>query len=379
MSTQTQIALMTPDALVAAAVTSALQSNGHVLAGPALRDPRDLLAQLGRAASPIVVVDLDPNPQEILRQLERIILRFPSSRFVALCSAVGNDVLLEAMQAGVRRVVVKQSMGAELSGVLDRLTGADAAEEGLQGQILTLLSASGGCGATTLAVNLAEELALLQKQPTLLCDLDSCYGAISSYLGLTPSYAADHVLNSEAIDGQLLRSTATVHNERLHVLASPASISYSGYEPLPLNRLEQVLESARQAYSNTIVDAPRIPIDAVATLVAGSAHTLLVLQLTVKDLRSARATLDALRQRGVNTDGIIPLANRYAKRQMIGLEEASKALGGIAVSSIRNDYTPAITGLNYGQCLSEAGPRSTLRKDLQELLTRLRESKAAQA
>jgi Flp pilus assembly CpaE family ATPase len=135
--------------------------------------------------------------------------------------------------------------------------------------------------------------------------------------------------------------------------------------------LEQVLDSARRAYQTTIIDAPRLPMPATAALVAASAHTLLVLQLTVKDLRTARYTLDSLRNLGVNVDSIIPIANRYVKRQLITLEEAAKALGGVSVHPIRNDYTPAIQGLNFGQMLSEAGPRSSLRKDLQDLLAKL--------
>jgi Flp pilus assembly CpaE family ATPase len=81
--------------------------------------------------------------------------------------------------------------------------------------------------------------------------------------------------------------------------------------------------------------------------------------------------IDALRGRGVETDSIIPIANRYVKRQLISLEEASKALGGLQVLPIRNDYAPAIQGLNFGHTLSQAAPRSTLRRDLQELLTKL--------
>ena len=380
MRTQTQVALMTADPSVAAAVSTALQSNGHVLAGPALRDARDLLTQLGRAPAPIVLVDLDPQPQETLRQLERIVARFPASRFVAVAHALHNDLLLEAMQAGIRRVVVKQSIASELAGVLDRLTAAEPPVEAEpRGEVLTVLSASGGCGATTLAVNFAEELALVQKEPALIVDLDCCYGAVSSYLGLTPSYAVDHVLNSDTIDEQLLRSTATVHNERIHVLASPSSVSFADDAPLRFDHLERALLSARREYAFTVVDAPRIPVEAAAVLVGASAHTLLVFQLTVKDLRIARSMLDELRRRDIDTTSVLPVANRYAKRQMIGLDDAAKALGGgggIEVAHVRNDYTPAITGLNYGQTLSEAGPRSSIRKDLQELLSRLRAKKS---
>src|SRR5687768_15034632 len=127
MNAQTQITLMTSDPTVLTAVNAALQSNGHMIAGPAIRDVRDLPAQLSRSPVPIVLIDLDPSPGEVLPHLERIVARFPGTRFVALASTLGNELLLEAMQTGVRRVVVKQTMAAELRGVLDRLTASDAA------------------------------------------------------------------------------------------------------------------------------------------------------------------------------------------------------------------------------------------------------------
>ena len=372
MSSRVNVTLMSPDPTVATAVTAALQANGHVLAGPAVRDLRDLAAQLTRTPVSIVLIDLDPQPQQVLPHLERIIARFPTTRFIALSNALGNELLLEAMQSGVRRVVVKQGMSTDLPSILDRLTTAEAGA-GPVGEMITVLSASGGCGATTLAVNLAEEIALKRKQPTLLCDLDCAYGAVASYLGLTPRYAIDHVLDySGDIDSQLIRTTTTVHNDRIHVLASPANTNGGGAAaPVRFERLEQTVDSARRAYGVTIVDAPRLPLDITATLAAASACTLLVLQLTVKDLRTARATLDALAGRGVSTGTIIPVANRYVKRQLISLEEGNKALGGVEIVPIRNDYASAIHGWNFGQVLSEGGPRSNLRRDLQELLTKL--------
>ncbi len=376
MSTQTNVLLMTPDSSVAAAVNTALQSNGHVVLGSPLRDLRDLAAQLGKTPTSIVLVDLDPSPQQMLPNLERMVGRFPASRFVALSTAFDNDLLLEAMQTGVRRVVAKQTLGTELSGVLNRLSATENALESSRGNAMTILAASGGCGATTLAVNIAQEIALRDKEPTLLIDLDSHYGALASYLGLSPRYAADHVLNfSDEIDGQLIRSTSTAHSDRLHLLASPASTNFAGIEPLKFNRLDQAMEAARHAYRNIVIDAPRVPMDVAATLASASNCSLLVFQLTVKDLRCARAMLDALRERGVDSASVIPIANRYVKRQMIGLEEARKALGDIEVLPIRNDYSAAISGLNYGQPLSEAGARSSIRRDLQDLLTRLSASK----
>src|SRR5580765_7878508 len=88
MNARINITLMTPDASLAATISSALHANGHVIAGAPIRDLRDLAPQLGRVPVPVALIDLDPLPHQILPQLERIIARFPSTRFVALASNV---------------------------------------------------------------------------------------------------------------------------------------------------------------------------------------------------------------------------------------------------------------------------------------------------
>ncbi|WP_428940327.1 AAA family ATPase [Fontivita pretiosa] len=378
MSAQSNVLLMTADVTVVTEVSRALSGNGHVLDPTWPQTTRDLLAHLSRssAAMPVVLVDLDPLPRQILSDLERVVARFPGSRFVGLADQLSSELLLESMQAGLRRVVSKRTMHSELHAVLDRLMGGASSGGTAQGELLTILSASGGCGATTLAVNLAHELA---RQPSatggqraLLIDMDCHYGAMATYLGLEPRYGLEQILNySGPIDTDLLSTTASAWGDELHVLASPASIRFCKPEPLNIERLEQALRCARQAYRHTIVDAPRVGMEVASILAAASTRTLVVFQLTVKDIRIARQMLDALVEWGVPPGNVLPVANRCARRQMISLDDASKALGGVRIACVRNDWSAAIAGLNYGQTLAQAAPRSVLRKDLQELLETL--------
>ena len=372
MREQSNVLLMSPEPGVVSAVTAAMQTNGHALLPGTVRNPRELLALLGRLVVPIVLVDLDPHPRQTLAELERIIARFPTSRFVALTDDSDGELLLEAMQAGVRRIVTKPTMSAELAGALDRLMAGVTAEGGRQGTLMTILSASGGCGATTIAVNLAEELAAQQGAPSLLMDLDCSYGSLSTYLGLKPVYAVDHILNyAGPIDANLIGSTATKHSDHLHVLASPVSINFSKPERLEFNRLEQALLAARLAYRGVVVDAPRASMEVAAALAGGSTQTFLIFQLTVKDIRVASQMLQSISERGVSLGNVLPVANRCARRQDISLEDAAKALGNVAVGNVRNDYVAALQGLNFGKTLAEASPRSVLRRDVQALLAKV--------
>ena len=128
-----------------------------------------------------------------------------------------------------------------------------------------------------------------------------------------------------------------------------------------------------------LIDAPRLDPDVLAQVVLSSAKVLLVFQLNVKDLRIARSMLDSLDERGISRQHITGLANRFAKRPAISVDDAGKVLNGIEIKTIRNDYASALEGLNFGKTLSQVAPRSPLRKDLQDLATALTAAPVARA
>ncbi len=106
---------------------------------------------------------------------------------------------------------------------------------------------------------------------------------------------------------------------------------------------------------------------------AGDA-TFLILQLTVKDIAMARLMLSALKERGVFAEALTVVINRHQKRQtMVTLEDVRTTLGEIPLTCIGNDYRSAIKGLNYGQPLAEAAPRSALRREVRVLAEKFRE------
>ena len=379
---RTNVLLMTPDRSVAAAVSRALSTNGHVVTAVA-HDQQEMLRQLTSNPAVVALVDLGTAPAQMLSQLQQVAGRFPASRFVALADALQPELLQDAMEAGVRRVVSKRNLETELQGILNRLTPAEAIAQP-PGNVITVLQASGGCGATTIAANLAAEIAaanppLPEGPATVVMDLDCCYGALTTYFGLAPLYAMDHLLHYDrALDAELVRSTATIANPQLHLLASPASTQ--GYRPQnpDFARLGQVLHVTSRTYQNTIIDAPRVPAEAVATLVQNSTHVLLVFQLLVKDVRLARAMLDWLDVLGLSRSHVIPIANRYGRRPPISLNDAAMVLGGgIKVRALRSDFAAAAEAANFGKTIAQVSPRSYFRRDLQDLLAELAPAEAA--
>lgn len=361
----------------AQAVASALDSSARFAMGEICKDFDDLAVRMERNPAPAVLVDIDPEPARMLAGLETVAQRFGDARFVVLANNIRSDLVLEAMQVGARDFLVKQSIPSDLDGILRRLLPNGSIRPEMRGRVATVLSASGGCGATTLAINLARELNTMASSPALVVDWDEFYGGAATYLGLKGEFGLSNILARQGeIDPQLIQSTALTHSEGIHVLLSPASVNLAAPVPLELTRLGDAIRACRQAYKYIVVDAPRVTAPVARDLVNASDITLLVLQLTVKDIAMVKALLGAMRDLGAATDSIVPVVNRfYRRRAMITLDEARKALNGITLQCIENDYPSAIKALNYGQTLAQAAPRSILLRDIRKIAAQVFEAR----
>jgi len=370
---RSRVLLVTTEPETTRTVGAALESSPRLALAGVCANLRDVVYRLECAPTPGVIVDIDPQPAQMLEELDLIITKFADTRFIVLSNTQGDGLLLRAMQAGARYFLTKEGVGSTLVNVLQEVLPKRPKASLERGTLITVLSASGGCGATTVAVNLADELRAKAGEPVLLVDLDNSYGAVAAYLGLRGRYGiADILAHQGHIDSQLISSSALSYSEGFHVLISPVSTAPLSPAPLRYDALSKVLNACKQAYRYTVVDAPRVPMDAAATLANASKCVLLVFQLTIKDLTTVKAILSGLTERGVPGEVILPLVSRYRKRNpMISLEEAELAIGGKPLERVSNDFRSALRSINYGQPLARVAPSSTLRQELRQLAIRI--------
>ncbi len=371
MAGRREIMLVTQDPATRSAVLAAIAGNGTVLHDEVCADLLELPGKLERIGAAAVLVDIDGRERSMLSTMETMVRRFPNTRFIVLSRAMEAELMLEAMQTGARHFMIKDSIAATLSGVIHRLcpNGNGAPER--KGKAITILSASGGCGATTIAVNLAHEIQLASKIPSLLVDLDYVYGGVSQYLGVDGQHGALDLMNrAGALDSELIHTAAQKYGggeTPMRVLISTAGMNLGEHRAVDMGRAIEVIGACKLASAMTIVDAPRMPLDVAAELARMSEITLLVMQLTVKDVRMTRSMLTGLAARGVDAHSIIPVANRYQKRSLVKLDEAERALQGYELRTLSNDYQVVSHSSNFGEPLAKSGARSVLRRELETM------------
>lgn len=372
MTSESSIVLMTNEQATSELVSSALDSSRHFYLANTFREAPALRAYLSRTPTEAVVVDIDSYQNGILRELSHTVASCPDTRIVVVSSKFSEELVLEAMQAGARHFLRKNSIAAKLDGVLEQLLCGKMTDVAL-GEIIPVFSASGGCGATMTAINLANELRLISGEPVLMIDLDAYYGTVSDYLGIQSQYGIANVLSrNKPIDKDLIESSACVYRDDFHVLLSPAGINGRESQTLHLENLAETLEICRHGYRYIVVDAPRLAYSVLVDLAAASKLALIVFQLTVKDLKFTRNLVAFLERNEIPPSKVMPLANRVKKRgPLVRLEDSKKVVGLDSFACIRSDWGKAMKSVNLAQPLAQAAKRSGLRKDFQNVAARI--------
>ncbi|MFC1781587.1 CpaE family protein [Planctomycetota bacterium] len=354
--------------------TTLLHSNGMTLAG-ICKEIAEVRGYLSNKQVQTVVVDIDHDPSRVLYELGELLHSYPGTYIVVISNSFHKEFVLRAMQAGARNFLEKQNITKELSDVLLHLdkTSKRKIEEVKLGSVISIFSAGGGCGATTVTVNLASELRLLSSQPILVIDLDDCYGTVSTYMGIKSQYGIADVINRKGlIDKHLIQSSAFNHMDNFHVLVSPASMDSSKTSSLHYENLPRVIESCRELYEYIVIDAPRMSEQEMVNLAGLSDISIIVFQLTVKDVHFARRIVASLTEGGIASQKIIPLANRFKKRgPCVRLEDSNKVIGIDSCLVIRSDWRIAMKSVNHEKPLVQVAKGSGLRSDYQKLATKI--------
>ncbi len=280
------------------------------------------------------------------------------------------ETVRAAMRTGARDFFKFPASGEELEQAVLSLSSFHQINEPVdRPRLIAVMNAKGGAGSSSIAVNLAAAAA--RRMRVVLVDLDIQSGSLPVYLDLDPSGgglidALEHAeeLDPVAIEGYMLR-----HSSGLRVLAADTQrlLTHDDFNERSVRRLFDVL---RSTYDLVIVDVPRRLDHVSATALAVADRVGLVLQQSVVHVREAKRLSRILTElAGIERERVIPLINRWCKREEIEEKDISRALGDAEIIRIPNDYERMRTSENTGVPIALDAPGSGLGKAFVSLLT----------
>ena len=241
------------------------------------------------------------------------------------------------------------------------------------GVILPVHGLAGGTGATTLAVNLAWELATISKDTAprvCLLDFDFQYGSVSTYLDLPRREAVYEMLaDTASIDNVSFLQSLLTFNDKLHVMTAPS-------EMLPLDivnseDINRVLDVARANFDFVVVDMPSTVVQWTEAVLHQADVYFATMEL---DMRSAQNTLRmirALKGEELPFEKLRYVLNRAPKFTDLSGKSRVKRLAeslDISIELQLPDGSKQVTQSNdHGLPLAETAAKNPLRKEVAKL------------
>jgi pilus assembly protein CpaE len=228
----------------------------------------------------------------------------PALGVILVRRRVDTSVLAEALRSGVREVVSDRELSA-LSDAVRRASevarqirqqvegAGDEAEEAQRGRLVTIFSAKGGCGKTTIATNLAVALADRGRRQVCLVDLDLAFGDVAIALQLFPAHTiADAVPLADSLDDAGLAALLTPHSPGLTTLVAP--LEPGAAEGIPATLVADLLHILKGMFDYVVVDTPPAFTDHVLAAFDASEVLGLLATLDVPALKNLKLTLETL-------------------------------------------------------------------------------------
>ncbi|MCH7701792.1 MAG: hypothetical protein IID37_08895 [Planctomycetes bacterium] len=353
------------------ALREALAGLNYVRFEVEVSTPQDLAEALSATEIGLVFFHLDPDADAVIDVIDKVATQRPDLALMAASDNRDPNIILAAMRSGCAQFVCEPIEPADLANAVWRAAARHLAALGGKTQVISVLGASGGAGATTIACNLAMEIGNLTESQCALADMDFQFGDVATNFDCTPKYTfLDLAQAGDNLDQGLLSAAVTELPCRVSLLARP---------PLPEQLdaitpevVDHAIHLLATAYENVIIDLPRV-LDAKMFAVLERTDTiLLVCQLSVASIRNARRTLEALLRAGIPEDTIEVILNRFdGKSGCVGRADLEKTLKKSIYAAIPNNYRLVSQSLDLGRPLASLDAKNPVRVAMRGLAQRL--------
>lgn len=289
----------------------------------------------GNPGESTVVLGSSVDEQAAYRLADSLRIARPALGVVLVRRRIDAGVLAEALRAGVREVVDERDL-AGLNSAVRRSNGLAAAmrdqtnlarTDGAtpRGRIITVFSAKGGCGKTTLATNLAAVLADRGRCEVCLVDLDLAFGDVAIALQLFPAHTiANAVPLADGLDFTALQTLLTPHSPGLTTLVAP--VEPGSAESIPALLVSSILELLREHFDYVVVDTPPAFDDQVLAAFDLSDVVALLTTLDIPALKNLKLTLETMDLLNYPRERWRVVLNRADSKVGLSIGEVEKTL-----------------------------------------------------
>jgi pilus assembly protein CpaE len=289
-----------------------------LVAGPSLGTRAGLrrLAQMHREEpGTAIVVAFQNDPDATLREIIQ----------VGAVDMVDYPVDDLSLRAALKRALEMQQRMGSITVYEPIYQAAEVVPTTHDARVFTVCSATGGCGKTFYATNMAMFLAENSSARVALVDLDLQFGEITTSLRLQPSYTIADVLSQgdEEVDLATHIDDYLVQYEN-KFWALPAPKEPAQADRITPHEVTKILDVLRTRYDYLVVDTPTALAETVLAAFDLSEHLFVMTTLDLPSVRNLGMFLQTLQKLRISSENVSLIMNKVERDVGIDVEQITK-------------------------------------------------------
>jgi len=339
----------------------------------------DALEKVLKLYPDVVLMDVNMPVMDGLKATEKISLISPKTAVIIISVQDDSDYLRKAMMAGAKDYLVKPVVTEQLVATIQDVYQMEAKRRSRietsyledhfvnRPRAVCLVSAKGGIGKTTLAVNIATTLAL-QGRKTVLLDFDLQYGDTALLLSAKASGKNLHDLVQEAseIDSDVLMNYLEKLDSGLFLLRSPLKPEHG--EVVATKHINQILTICKEMFEWIIVDtAPQLN-DTFFAIIDQCDEHMMVSSPNLAVAKNNKNLLDLLHSLSYPLQDWRFMLNRAHARTGVRKKDVEDILGRKLDFEVGNDFSFVDRASNEGIPFVVKNPKHRLSKQISHVI-----------
>ena len=318
----------------------------------------------------IVLMDINMPGLDGLKAAEILAKDFPNVQTVIMSIQSEQEYFRRAMKAGAKDFLVKPFSTNDLVDTIQNVFNRwvkdrpELFKNEPQAELLSFFSTKGGVGRTTLAVNLAVDLASKGKQ-VLLIDASLQFGDVAITLNQSAKKTIHNVVEAEELNLAEIERNIVKHSSGLHLLLAPKEPAFA--EAIKSEHLKSIIDNVKTIYQYIIVDLPPNITDKELAVLDKSDLVLLVATLEISSLKNTKICLKTFSDINFDTSKIKLILNKEIPNVGIGRQDLEAGLSIPVFATVPMESEIAQRSLNHGEPFVLNSPTSEIAKAINKI------------
>lgn len=313
-----------------------------VLEHPETSGTAEFLEKLDLLSPELVLLEIG----QFTASLEELIRDIKASNKAPFLIGVHNtadpQLILRAMKAGADEFVYPP-LEVVLQEAITRVASGETEvrrRDGRQrGKVLGFLSVRGGCGATTLACHVAQEIHRQTHTPVMLADFDLDAGMVGFLMHSPSPYSLlDAAQNVDRLDVSFWKALVSNGFPGMEIISAP--VGFAPRDFLNRDSVSLILRFMQSHYQWSLVDLGRGVNPLAMYSLEGLDEVFLITMMEVPTLHQTTRLLQSVLNTGFDRDRIRMVLNRVPRQPELSQKELEKMLGVPLYQTVPSEYQP---------------------------------------